>query len=84
MEPRLHHWAGIFSVFKSFNCDMKIVTPCYKALPFLRVPCGIVNTEQSRTLATYQIISGYKGDQGAGDFLTSKSTPSMNKMGIFC
>ena len=35
--------------FKSFNCDMKIVTPCYivKALPFLRVPSGIVKTEQN-------------------------------------
>ena len=42
-----HRWAGIFSAFKPFNCDMKIVTPCYiaKAMPFLRVPSGIVETE---------------------------------------
>ena len=77
--PRLHMaWdqvtpeLGYFSAFKSFNCDMKIVTPCYisynslflfvvaewsgnktnKALPCLRVPNGIVKTEQGSWLNT--------------------------------
>ena len=54
--PRLHMaWVQVTAglgfflhAFKSFNCDMKIVTPCY-IRPCLS--CGsLVETEQKRTL----------------------------------
>ena len=54
-------WPGFkSSLGGDFFCIQVIYEDCdsllYKALPFLRVPCGIVKTEQNRTDSNHNSI----------------------------